>query len=156
MHGVTFGNINGMSSQFLSAAPPGFVEALERNLSFFKQYRHLLLEDVYHPKVEAVGWSSVQYVNEDSSESVVYVFRDKSKIADTKIALRGLDAKAKYQVTSLNDRPGREREMSGESLLKGIAVHLPDKWLASGDGAIPEFADQQLYGSDLLLLRRLP
>jgi hypothetical protein len=34
-HGVTFGNINGMSSQFLSAAPPGFVEALERNLLFF-------------------------------------------------------------------------------------------------------------------------
>ena len=50
-HGVTFGNINGMSSQFLSAAPPGFVEAFQRNLLFFKQYRHLLLEDVYHPKV---------------------------------------------------------------------------------------------------------
>jgi hypothetical protein len=95
-------------------------------------------------------------VKADSSESVVYVFRDKSKIADTKMHLRGLDAKAKYQVTSLNDRPGREREMSGESLLNGIAVHLPDKWLASGDGAIKEFADQQLYGSDVLLLQRIP
>ena len=156
MHGVTFGNINGMSSQFLSAAPPGFVEALERNLLLFKQYRHLLLEDVYHPRVDAAGWSSVQYVKEDSSESVVYVFRDKSEIADTKIHLRGLDAKTRYRVTSLNDRPGREREMSGESLLNGIAVHLPDKWLSSGDGAIKEFADQQLYGSDVLLLQRLP
>jgi hypothetical protein len=155
-HGVTFGNINGMSSQFLSAAPPGFVEALERNLLFFKQYRHLLLEDVYHPKVEAAGWSSIQYAKEDSSESVVYIFRDKSEIADTKVHLRGLDAKAKYRVTSLNDRPGRDREMTGESLLNGIAIHLPDKWLASGDGAIKEFADQQLYGSDILLLRRLP
>ncbi|MGC2245417.1 MAG: alpha-galactosidase [Terriglobales bacterium] len=156
MHGVTFGNINGMSSQFLSAAPPGFVEALERNLLFFKQYRHLLLEDVYHPKVEAAGWSSIQYIKEDSSESVVYIFRDKSEVADTKVHLRGLDAKAKYRVTSLNDRPGRDREMSGESLLNGISVHLPDKWLAIGDGAIKEFADQQLYGSDILLLRRLP
>jgi hypothetical protein len=155
-HGVTFGNINGMSSQFLSAAPPGFVEAFERNLLFFKQYRHLLLADVYHPKLEAAGWSSVQYVKEDSSESVVYVFRDKSEIAGTKIHLRGLDAKAKYRVTSLNDRPGRERVMSGESLLNGVAVRLPDKWLASGDGAIKEFADQQLYGSDVLLLQRLP
>jgi len=155
-HGVTFGNINGMSSQFLSAAPPGFVEAFQRNLLQFKQYRHLLLEDVYHPKVEATGWSSVQYVKEDSTESVVYIFRDKSKIADTKIHLRGLDAKAKYRVTSLNDRPGREKEMTGESLLNGYAVHLPDKWLASGDGAIQEFANQQLYGSDILLLRRLP
>jgi hypothetical protein len=154
-HGVTFGNINGMSSQFLSAAPPGFVEALERNLLFFKQYRHLLLDDVYHPKVGAAGWSSIQYVKEDASESVVYVFRDNSKIADTEIQLRGLDANARYRVTSLNDRPGREREMSGESLLKGIAVHLPDKWLSSGDGAIKEFADQQLYGSDVLLLQRV-
>jgi Melibiase/Glycosyl hydrolase family 36 C-terminal domain len=155
-HGVTFGNINGMSSQFLSAAPPGFVEALERNLLFFKQYRHLLLEDVYHPRVEAAGWSSIQYVKEDSSESVVYIFRDKSEIADTKVRLRGLDAKAKYRVTSLNDRPGRDREMTGEALLNGVSVHLPNQWLASGDGSIKEFADQQLYGSDILLLRRLP
>jgi hypothetical protein len=155
-HGVTFGNINGMSSQFLSAAPPGFVEALERNLLSFKSYRHLLLEDVYHPKVDAAGWSSVQYIKEDASESVVYVFRDKSQIADTKVHLRGLDPKATYRVTSLNDRPGRERDVTGESLLNGIAMHLPDKWLASGDGAIKEFADQQLYGSDVLLLRRLP
>jgi hypothetical protein len=155
-HGVTFGNINGMSSQFLSAAPPGFVEALTRNLLFFKQYRHLLLDDVYHPKVEAAGWTSIQYVKQDSSESVVYIFRDKSEIAHTKIRLRALDAKARYRVTSLNDRPGRDREMSGEALLNGIAIHLPDPWLASGDGAIKEFADQQLYGSDILLLQRLP
>jgi melibiase-like protein/glycosyl hydrolase family 36 len=155
-HGITFGNINGMSSQFLSAAPPGFVEAFQRNLLQFKHYRHLLLEDVYHPKVEAAGWSSVQYVKEDATESVVYIFRDKSKLADTKIRLRGLDAKAKYKVTSLNDRPGREKEITGESLLNGLAVHLPDKWLAGGDGAIQEFANQQLYGSDILLLRLLP
>jgi hypothetical protein len=155
-HGVTFGNINGMSSQFLSAAPPGFVEAFKRNLLFFKQYRHLLFEDVYHPKVEAAGWSSIQYIKDDSSESVVYIFRDKSEVANTKVYLRGLDAKATYRVTSLNDRPGRDRDMTGESLLNGIAVHLPEKWLASGDGVIKEFADQQLYGSDILLLRRLP
>jgi hypothetical protein len=155
-HGVTFGNINGMSSQFLSAAPPGFVEALERNLLFYKQYRHLLLEDVYHPKVAAQGWSSIQYVKQDSSESVVYVFRDKSEKAGTTVRLRALDAAAKYRVTSLNDRPGREKETTGEALMNGIAVHLPNKWLASGDGEIKEFADQQQYGSDILLLRRIP
>jgi hypothetical protein len=95
-------------------------------------------------------------VKEDASESVVFVFRDKSEAAETTIQLRGLHARAKYRVTSLNDRPGREREMSGESLLQGISVNLPDKWLASGDGAIKEFADQQLYGSDILLIQRLP
>jgi hypothetical protein len=155
-HGVTFGNINGMSSQFLSAAPPGFVEALERNLLFFKQYRHLLLEDVYHPKVAAAGWSSVQYVKEDATESVVYVFRDKSEIADTTIRLRGLDRTAKYRVTSLNDRPGRDKVVTGASLMGGIATHLPNQWLASGDGAISEFSAQQKYGSDILLLQRVP
>jgi hypothetical protein len=157
MHGVTFGNINGMSSQFLSAAPPGFVEALQRNLLFFKQYRHLLLEDVYHPRLAAAGWSSVQYVNKDSTESVVYVFRDKSETADTTVRLRGLDAHAKYWVTSLNERPGREKVMNGADLTNGLAVHLPNEWLAKGDGAFTgEFADQQRYGSDILLLRRLP
>jgi hypothetical protein len=155
-HGVTFGNINGMSSQFLSAAPPGFVEALERNLLFFKQYRHLLLEDVYHPKIGTSGWSSIQYVKEDSTESVVYIFRDKSETADTIVRLRGLDANAKYRVTSLNDRPGRDRLITGEALMNGVAEHLPNQWLSTGDGAIKEFADQQTYGSDILLLKRIP
>jgi hypothetical protein len=95
-------------------------------------------------------------VKEDSTESVVYIFRDKSEIADTTIRLRGLDASAKYRVTSLNDRPGRDKVMTGEALMNGIAAHLPNEWLAKGDGAISEFADQQKYGSDILLLRRLP
>ena len=155
-HGVTFGNVNGMSSQFLSAAPPGYVEAFQRNLLFFKQYRHLLFEDVYHPKLGAAGWSSVQYVKEDSTESVVYIFRDKSEDADTTIRLRGLDIKARYRVTSLNDRPGRERVLTGEVLSSGISMHLPNEWLANGDSAPNrEFADQQHYGSDILLLKRL-
>ena len=95
--------------------PPGFVEAFERNLLFFKQYRHLLLEDVYHPKVDAAGWSSVQYVKDDTTESVVYIFRDKSDSADTTIRLRGLDPNARYRLTSLNDRPGRGESHDGRS-----------------------------------------
>src|SRR5215813_2318567 len=143
-HGISFGNINGMSSQFLSQAPAGYVEAFQRNLLFFKQYRHLLFEDVYHLKPNAAGWSSIQYVKPDSSESIVYVFRDKSETADTTIHLRGLDAKAKYRVTSLNDRPGREKVVTGEALINGIPEHLPDSWLATGDGALNgEFADHQ-------------
>lgn len=157
LHGVSFGNINGMSSQLLSAAPPGFVEAFQRNLLYFKQYRHLLLEDVYHPKVGVPGWSSIQYVKADSSESVVYVFRDNSPTATTTVQLRGLDPQAKYRFTSLNDRPGRDRTITGDSLMKGVSVSLPDKWLAQGDGVFSqEFAGQLRYGSDILLLRRLP
>ena len=155
-HGITFGNINGMSAQFFSAAPAGYIEAFQRNLLYFKQYRHLLFEDVYHPKPAAEGWSSIQYVKEDSTESVVYIFRDKSEVSDTTIPLRGLDLKASYRVTSLNDRPGRERVLTGKDLTTGISAHLPNEWLASGDGALNnEFADQQRYGSDILLLQRL-
>ena len=40
--------------------------------------------------------------------------------------------------------------------MAGVAEKLPDHWLAVGDGALEEFADQQLYGSDVLLLRRMP
>ncbi len=155
-HGVTFGNINGMTSQMLSNAPPGFIEAFARNLLFFKQYRHLLYEDVYHPKLAATGWSSVQYVPTDSSESLVFVFRDHSEIGQTTVALRGLDPGAKYRVTSLNERPGRDRIIAGDSLMKGIPVALPEKWLAEGDGgASKEFASQLSYGSDILLLKKL-
>jgi hypothetical protein len=155
-HGVIFGNVNGMSSQFLSAAPPGYVEAFERTVLYFKQYRRLLFEDVYHPKIDAPGWSSIQYVKENAAESVVFIFRDASDVADTTIRLRGLDPKARYRVTSLNERPGRERELAAGELTQGISVHLPNEWLAKGDGALDgEFADQQRYGSDILMLQRL-
>jgi alpha-galactosidase len=155
-HGVIFGNVNGMASQLLSAAPPGYVEAFQRNVLYFKQYRRLLFEDVYHPKLDAAGWSSIQYVKKNSVESVVFIFRDTSDVADTTIRLRGLDPKARYRVTSLNERPGRERELAARELTQGISVHLPNEWLAKGDGAPGgEFAGQQRYGSDILMLQRL-
>jgi alpha-galactosidase len=155
--GIAFGNINGMTSQFLSAAPPGYVEAFKRNLLHFKRYRSLLLEDVYHPRAPE-GWSALQYVAADRSESVLFVFRDKSDAAKSTIAVKGLDPQASYRVTSLNDRPGRERTVTGAALLQeGLAFALPDPWLASGDG-LPgtAFEDQLRYGSDLILLRRVP
>ena len=156
-HGISFGNINGMSAQLLSAAPAGYIEAFQRNLLYFKEYRHLLFEDVYRPKPRAAGWSSIQYIKEDATQSVVFIFRDKSEAADTTIPLRGLDRKAKYLVTSLNDRPGRNRVLTGEALTGGIAEHLPNDWLAKGDGAAAngEFADQLKIGSDILLLKRI-
>src|SRR5581483_8029163 len=62
-HGVSFGNINGSAAQRLSLAPPGYVEAFARALWHFKGYRHLLLEDVYHPRLaEPRDWSALQYV----------------------------------------------------------------------------------------------
>ncbi len=156
-HGVTFGNINGMVSQRLSAAPAGYIEAFKRNLLYFKQYRHLLFEDVYHPKLtSAGGWSAVQYVKEDATEAVLFVFRDGSETEQNTVALRGLDTQANYRVTNLNNRPGRDRDISGEELTsKGLSIRLPDPWLAKGDRLPdPKFEDQLRYGSDIILLKR--
>ena len=158
-HGISFGNINGMASQLLSRAPSGYIEALKRNLFYFKQYRHLLFDDVYHPRQqEPVKWSSIQYVKEDASEAVIFVFRDGSETSQNKLYLRGLDQAARYRVTSLNDRPGRDRTIDGATLTtSGIVFNLPDPWLAKGDGSAgKEFDDQLRYGSDIILLKRLP
>jgi len=158
MHGVTFGNINGMSAQFLSAAPAGFIEAFRRNLLYFKQYRHLLLEDVYHPALTlAQGWSAVQYAKEDRSEGVLFVFRDQGESAENSVKLRALPKDASYRVRSLNDRPGRDRIITGEELTTaGIHLKLPDPWLVQGDG-LPDakYEDQLRYGSDVILFRRV-
>jgi len=158
-HGFSFGNINGMASQLLSAAPPGYIDALKRNLIAFRKYRSLLFEDVYHPKLSAgEGWSAIQYAKEDASESVVFVFRDSSSASGSTVCLRGLDPERNYRVASLNQQPGREITVKGKSLLSsGLTVELPDRWLSEGDHFPgPPFEDQLKYGSDVLLLKRVP
>ena len=158
MHGFVFGNIDGMISQRLSAAPAGYVEAFQRNLLFFKQYRHLLTEDVYHPKLKfPENWNSVEYVKGDASESVIFVFRDGGNEPRNNLRLRGLDPGATYRVTSLNDRPGRDRTHSGSELVNaGLDVKLPDDWLVKGDGLPdPRYQDQLTYGSDVILLHKV-
>ena len=158
MHGFVFGNIDGMFSQRLSAAPAGYIEAFERNLLFFKQYRHLLTEDVYHPKLKVPeNWSAVEYVKGDASEALAFVFRDGGTEARNHFQMRGLEPDANYRVTSLNDRPGRDRTFSGAELGgAGLDVKLPDDWLAKGD-ALPDarYQDQLTYGSDVILFRKL-
>ncbi len=157
-HGVSFGNINGMMAQRLSAAPAGYIEAFKRNLLNFKQYRHLLLEDVYHPKPAVPeGWSALEYVKPDASEAVLFVFRDRSQAAENRVKLRGLEPQANYLVTSLNERPGRDRTIAGQELMaKGLKIQLPNQWLVRGDGfPAKKYEDQLHYGSDVILLRRL-
>jgi len=157
VHGFVFGNIDGMLSQRLSVAPPGYLEAFQRNLLFFKRYRHLLTEDVYHPALRAgASWSAIQYIKEDGSESVAFVFRDGGSDATNRVKLRGLTERATYQVTSLNERPGRDRILTAAELAgDGLEVKVPDQWMAKGDG-LPgkEYEDQLQYGSDVLILRR--
>ena len=89
----------------------------------------------------------------------MFVFRDQSEKAQSKVYLRGIDASAKYTVSSLNEQPGYERVIDGSSLMKdGLSVKLPSEWLAKGDGLPPgaDFLDQLTYGSDVITLKRVP
>ena len=67
---------------------------------------------------------------------------------------KALDRGSGYVLESLNDRPGRQRRLSGEELLRdGIPVELPDPWLAAGDGLPAGDHDAQLgFGSDILVI----
>ena len=68
--------------------------------------------------------------------------------------LTALDPKRMYVLTSLNDRPGRERRVSGADLAsKGIELSLPDQWLAKGDGFPgPDYDAQLEFGSDIIVI----
>lgn len=154
--GISFGNINGMWSQFLSRAPSGYIEAFKRNLLHFKSYRHLLFADVWHPPLASPeGWSALQYAREDASEAILFVFRHPGGGPKNVVKPKALDPARTYVLTSLNDRPGRDRRVTGASLLsEGIDFALPDPWLAKGDGGIgPEYDAQLAFGSDIVLIR---
>jgi alpha-galactosidase len=156
MRGFTFGNINGMTSQLLSRAPAGYVEAFKRNLLAFKSYRHLLLQDVWHPALASPqDWGALLYAAEGATEAVLFAFRHPGGAQKNVLKLTGLDPAKSYVLTSLNDRPGRERRMAGAALVsEGLALSLPDPWLAKGDG-FPgdQYNDQLEFGSDVILIR---
>ena len=156
MSGIAFGNINGMYSQFLSRASSGYIEAFKRNLLAFKKYRHMLYEEVWHPVLkDTEKWEALEYVREDASEALLFVFRRPGGGETNTLHMKALDPARTYMLTSLNDRPGRERRVSGASLMgEGIAFSLPDPWLAKGDGFPgPEYDAQLEFGSDIILIR---
>ena len=155
--GVSFGTINGSAAQRLSRAPAGYVEAFRRNLLYFKQYRHLLFGDVFHPLLtHPTGWEAIQYVSQGASESVMFVFRHEGGKRDNLVRPKGLQPETQYVVTRLNERPGREkRALGGELMGEGLAVALPDEWLTKGDGlSRKEYEVQGEYGSDILLFQK--
>jgi len=164
--GFVFGNCEGMASQRLSLAPPGFLEALKRYIKCFKSYRHILNEDVYHLQLaQPEKWRATEYCKRDGSEAAVCIFREGSSEGKNQITLRGLDKSANYMVTSLNEPPGREKTISGEEMMSnGIPVELPSKWLAGIDSFDPaaidpenrkEYQRELQYGSDILVLRKI-
>ncbi len=106
--------------------PPEVIDALSRNIKVYKQYRHLLREDVYHllpPSTNSDAWDAIQFCKRDGSESVVLAFRNKGPETEKVLPLRGLTADAAYDVR--NYESGRVRVATGKELAAGMKVNLP-------------------------------
>ena len=113
-------------SERLSLFPPLAQQAMARNFQVYKEYRHLLREDVYHvlpPSVSPQTWDAVEFCRRDGSEAVVLAFRSQSPESEKLFAFRGLAPELRYQVKSYNS--GQVRTMTGKELAGGVKISLP-------------------------------
>ena len=118
--------MQGHLAERLSLFPPLAQQAMGRNFQLYKQYRHLLWEDVYHvlpPSVTPQAWDAVEFCRRDGAEAVLLVFRSQSPETDKVLAMRGLKPGSRYQVKSGNS--GQVRLMTGKELAAGVKVSLP-------------------------------
>ncbi len=160
-HGISYGNINGMVSQLLSAAPAGYIEAFQRNMLHFPAVPPFAAGGRVPPEAVRGARLECYSICHRGRRGIRGVCVPGSKRKSTEQSLRAqtLTRNAKYKVASLNEQPGYERVIAGSVLMKdGLSVKLPSEWLAKGDGLPPgaEFRDQMDYGSDILMLQRVP
>jgi alpha-galactosidase len=81
------------------------------------------------PSRENDAWVAWQFDRPEQNDGIVQAFRRKASLYETvRLKLRGLDAKASYQITRI-DRPSQAAvEMSGEELLnKGLPVAIDEQ-----------------------------
>ncbi len=122
------GTLTGRLTERASLYPDEVRDALKRNIGTYKQYRHLLREDVYHilpPSIQDDAWDAIQFCKRDGTESVLIVFRSNNPSAEQTFPLRGLLREANYDVTSHNGNP--TSIASGEELSRGLKVTLPQR-----------------------------
>ncbi|MBI4552309.1 MAG: alpha-galactosidase, partial [Candidatus Latescibacteria bacterium] len=121
------GTLLGTLPERVSLYPQAAREALKRNIAQYKQYRHLLHEDVYHllpPSTESGQWDAIQFCTRDGSEAVLIVFRSTSPQAEQRLTLRGLSPDASYDVTGLNTGHS-DRRPAVTLTTEGLTVSLP-------------------------------
>ena len=120
------GTLTGKLTERASLYPKEVLDALKRNIDVYKQYRHLLREDVYHilpPSTQDDAWDAIQFCKRDGSESVLIVFRSNSPDAEKMLPLRGLMADATYEAKSYNG--GQPYTVPGKELAAGLKITLP-------------------------------
>ncbi len=120
------GTLHGKLDERASLLPQEVRAALARNFPVYKQFRHLLRQDVYHllpPSTEADAWDAIEFCRRDGSEAVVLAFRSGSRNPRADLALRGLAPGVMYEVTRVNS--GETRAIEGKALAEGVTVVLP-------------------------------
>jgi alpha-galactosidase len=128
--------LNGLASARISFWNQEVREAAKRNIREFKNYRHLLWEDLYRLTPQAAlywpalnapaGWEIVQYAKRDGSEAVLLCFRGTGPEASHQVRPMGLASDASYVVTSVNQ--GRSRQFTGSAIGRdGLTVEIPEK-----------------------------
>jgi len=163
--GFSMGNISGMAGQRLANAPLGFNDHFKRHIIMYKAYRHMFKEDIYMLDIleNTDHWRVVEYVKPDASEAMVFIFRDGGGSENNSVSLKALDSNAEYEVSSQNERNGKEKIYTGAQLMDGsYKITLPHPYL-SGRDWLPimtddvkkQFEKQLSYGSDTLVIKKI-
>ncbi len=121
------GTLNGQMSQRASLYPPKVLERLAANITTYKQYRHLLFEQVSFPFEpygrSAQGWEAVQFTAATGLEAVTICFRGTSSQPDSLVRFKHLRTQTRYRVRCLD--AGTEVQVTGDELMEsGFLLQL--------------------------------
>ncbi len=114
-----FGGILRFSQDFASWSAEG-LERAKKHIAVYKEVRHLLNQDFYAlwPQPRTLDdWDGWQYLDPQSGEGFVMVFRMNGPDESRKVRLRGLDAAQNYQLR--DPYTGETQNWSGAALMGG-------------------------------------
>jgi alpha-galactosidase len=123
------GTLNGQMSQRASLYPENILERLKANIELYKEFRHLLFQQVSFPYqpygTDSQGWQAIQFTAATGSEAVLLCFRAASTQTTSELPLSRLKPGTSYRVRFID--AGKESRMSGKELMEnGIYLSLPE------------------------------
>jgi hypothetical protein len=116
-------------SQRASLYPKKILDRLSANVPFYKQFRHLLFQQVSFPYkpygTDPQGWQAIQFTDTTGSEAVVLCFRASSTQTMSLLTLSRLQPLKSYRVRLVD--AGAESVATGKELMEGgIFLSLPE------------------------------
>jgi alpha-galactosidase len=124
------GTLNGQMSQRASQYPQPVIERLKANIATYKQFRHLLMQQVSYPFQpygrSPQGWEAMQFTDDTAGEAVVLCFRGASSQAASLVRLGRLRPDVSYRVRRLD--AATEERLTGKELMSGgLLLELANK-----------------------------